>query len=432
MALDPSIALGVKPVEIQNPLNAFAQMSQIQNYQRQNELANRAIEQEDALNRAYAASLDKTTGQIDANLLRQNVAGANLGSKLPAIEKSLLDTRKTRGEVEAKEFELKIQKANKAIKDFASFNSREEILADLKRNVDLGNIDATKARQIESSLPQNPAELPAWQLRTLRGILDAKDQLEQNFTSQDNNGVIRVIATPKYAGGGGAQVVPGSQMTKVLSPAEIATNAREQQRIQLEKDRIANAENPKAVVRQTVASDGTVTNFNKFGDVVSTVKGVGKPSATYEKTEAQKKTMGRDLDLAISELDTITKDGGLIDQSTGSYIGKAVDIGARAFGTATAGDVAAGKLAPIADLALKMVPRFEGPQSNADTTSYKQAAGQLADTTLPAKIRKEAGKEVLRLMKARKNQFVTQDMASGNTAVPSGIAPPEGFVPDPQ
>ena len=56
MALDPSIALGVKPVEIQNPLNAFAQMSQIQNYQRQNELANRAIEQEDALNRAYAAS----------------------------------------------------------------------------------------------------------------------------------------------------------------------------------------------------------------------------------------------------------------------------------------------------------------------------------------------------------------------------------------
>jgi hypothetical protein len=94
------------------------------------------------------------------------------------------------------------------------------------------------------------------------------------------------------------------------------------------------------------------------------------------------------------------------------------------------GDIAAGQLAPIADLALKMVPRFEGPQSNADTTSYKQAAGQLADSTLPAEIRKAAGKEVLRLMKARKNQFITSDMASGNTAVPTSVAPPEGFVPD--
>lgn len=432
MALDPSIALGIRPVEVQNPLNAFAQAQQIQAYQRQNELANRAIEQEEALNRAYASAYNPQTGDIDVNKLRANVAGANIGSKLPAIEKSLLDTRKVRGEVEAKDFELKIQKANKAIKDFASFNSREEILADLDRNVKLGNIDATKARQIEASLPQNPAELPAWQLRTLRGILDAKDQLEQTFTSQDYGGGSRVIATPKYAGGGGAQMVSGSDIKKTMTPEGVATNARERERIQMEKDRIANAENPKAVVRQTVASDGTVTNYNKFGDVVSTVKGAGKPSATYEKTEAQKKTMGKDLDLAISELANVTKDGGLIDQSTGSYIGKAVDIGARAFGKATSGDIAAGKLAPIADLALKMVPRFEGPQSNADTASYKQAAGQLADNTLPAEIRKEAGKEVLRLMKARKNQFVTQDMASGNTAVPSGIAPPEGFVPDPQ
>ena len=431
MALDPSIALGVRPVEIQNPLNAFAQAQQIQTYQRQNELANRAIEQEDALNRAYAASLGNT-GEIDPNKLRQNVIGANLGSKLPAVEKTLLETSKLRNEVGKSDFELRIQKANKAVKDIASFDTREEIIADIQRNLKLGNIDPVKGQQLIASVPQNPAEVAGWQLKTLRGILDAKDQLEQTFTSQDFGGGSRVIATPKYAGGGGAQMVTGSDIKKTMTPEGMATDARERERIKLEKDRIANAENKAVVARQTIASDGTVTNFNKFGEVVSTVKGVGKPSATYEKTEAQKKTMGKDLELAISELANVTKDGGLIDQSTGSYIGKAVDIGARAFGKATSGDVAAGKLAPIADLALKMVPRFEGPQSNADTTSYKQAAGQLADTTLPAEIRKEAGKEVLRLMKARKNQFVTQDMASGNTAVPSGIAPPEGFVPDPQ
>jgi hypothetical protein len=160
------------------------------------------------------------------------------------------------------------------------------------------------------------------------------------------------------------------------------------------------------------------------------VKGAGKQSATYAKTEAQKKTLGNDLSVAISELGEITKDGGLIDQSTGSYIGKGVDIGYRAVGKATPGDIAAGKLAPIADLVLKMVPRFEGPQSDKDTASYKQAAGQLSDSGLPTEIRKEAGKEILRLMKNRKNQFITSDMAAGNTTAPSGVAPPEGFVPD--
>ena len=76
MALDPSIALGVRPVEVQNPLNQFAQVAQLQNFQRQSDLANRAIEQEDALNRAYANAYDPKTGNIDANRLRSNVAGA--------------------------------------------------------------------------------------------------------------------------------------------------------------------------------------------------------------------------------------------------------------------------------------------------------------------------------------------------------------------
>jgi hypothetical protein len=69
-----------------------------------------------------------------------------------------------------------------------------------------------------------------------------------------------------------------------------------------------------------------------------------------------------------------------------------------------------------------MVPRFEGPQSDKDTASYKQAAGQLNDATLPAKIRKAAGKEILRLMKKRENEFQTSDMAAGNVPAPSGGA----------
>jgi hypothetical protein len=155
------------------------------------------------------------------------------------------------------------------------------------------------------------------------------------------------------------------------------------------------------------------------------VIGGARPSATAEKTAAQRTQLGKDLGFAISELSNITKDGGLIDQSTGSGAGRLVDIGAGFVGQATKGAIAIGKIAPVADLALKMVPRFEGPQSDKDTASYKEAAGQLADSTLPTQIRKEAGKTVLRLMRERKNQFVTRDMAAeGAASSPAPAAVP--------
>jgi hypothetical protein len=265
MALDPNIALGVRPIELPNQLAQFAQASQIQNFQRQNELANRTIEQEDALNRAYASSLG-ATGEIDPNMLRRNVAGANLGSKLPAIEASLLTTRKLKGEVEKSDFQLRMDKANKAVKDIASFTSRDEILADLKRNRDAGNLDPAKADQIAASIPQDPAQIPAWQLKTLRGILDAKDQLEQQFTTQDFGGGTRVIATPKFAGGGGAQMVSGSQIAKTATPGELLVNARAQENLKIAQENQRREADPAfqqkiaeaKTLGQTIAKDKVV------------------------------------------------------------------------------------------------------------------------------------------------------------------------------
>jgi len=219
MALDPSIALGVRPIELPNQLAQYAQMQQIQGFQRQNELANRAIRQEDAANQAYANSIDPATGQIDPIKLRQNMVGANLGSKLPAYEKSMLETAELRNKVGKGDFELSMQKANQAIKNIANLNTREDIIADLTRNTQAGNLDLERAKQIEASIPQDPTQIPAWQLQTLRGMLEAKDRLEQQFTPQDYSGGTRIIATPKY-GGGPAQVVAGSDIKKTATIAD--------------------------------------------------------------------------------------------------------------------------------------------------------------------------------------------------------------------
>lgn len=182
---------------------------------------------------------------------------------------------------------------------------------------------------------------------------------------------------------------------------------------------------PAPRTQQVTLSDGTLGIMNMDTGAVTraTVGGAparAKPSAFAEKSTAQREQLSKDLTAAISELRDAAKEGGLIDQSTGSGAGRLVDVGARFVGQATKGDIAIGKLAPVADLVLKMVPRFEGPQSDKDTQSYKEAAGQLADATLPREIRKQAAKTIIRLMENRKGQFVTREMAAeGVTAPPA-------------
>lgn len=194
----------------------------------------------------------------------------------------------------------------------------------------------------------------------------------------------------------------GRYYAPALSPAE-------QQRLGMEQERLRLA--------QQAASP-------EFEQRMAAAKTTGTEQA---KANVAKQQLVRQIDLTIPELENATKKGGLIDQSTGSGIGRMADVAAGFVGQATPGAIATARLAPIADMALKMVPRFEGPQSDKDTQSYKEAAGQLANPSLPTEVRRQAGLEVLRLMKSRKNQFVTGDMATIGAPVqpsaPSGAGP---------
>jgi hypothetical protein len=168
-------------------------------------------------------------------------------------------------------------------------------------------------------------------------------------------------------------------------------------------------------------SAGNVTVLDKQGNIMRQLGAVGKPSATFEKTAALQKQHSRDLDLAITEIGNAIKPGGLLEKSTASGAGKLRDAAGNFIGVATEGSVAAASLKPIADLGLKMVPRFEGPQSDKDTASYKEAAGQLANENLPVATRRAAAETVVRLMKARKGQFVNEAMANEGIGAGAGV-----------
>lgn len=414
--------MGYKPVQVPNQLANYAQMQQIMGGQQEQQLnalkmqeyERARTEQEGWSN--YLAQADLTNPQTRIGALKYGKRGAEFGKALSEQEK-----------------------------DVAAATSSAATAQ--KTNID-------NSRSLLVGVNDQPA-YDAWRAYSIKNIPELANILPAQFTPEGKDSLLRtaedlskrLTAAPTTVAAGGSVYDPA---TKTFTQAPEKTPAPPAPPSMVAEYTFAKTPDggnfkgsyqdfvtaraaagrapaqpraePAPRTQQLTLSDGSVVLVNMDTGVTTPITaggaGVkGKPSATAEKTAIQRKQLGLDLDNAITELTDVIKEGGLIDQSTGSGAGRLIDLAAGFGGTATSGAIAIGKLQPIADLALKMVPRFEGPQSNADATSYKQAAGQLADATLPREIRKEAAKTVLRLMKSRKNQFASPEMAA------EGVAP---------
>ena len=71
-----------------------------------------------------------------------------------------------------------------------------------------------------ASMPTDPAQFDAWRRNTAAKTLTGAQQLEQEFTTQNLGTSTRVIRTPKF-GGGGAEVVEGSEAAVDIKPTVV-------------------------------------------------------------------------------------------------------------------------------------------------------------------------------------------------------------------
>ena len=527
MAIDASIALGIKPIQFENPLNNMVKFSNIQNDMQTNQMNQMKMNEANRLqgvNARFSSDLSNL-GDPNApdyeNNLRQAYIRKNDIPGYQAHVTADLANQKTRGDIQKQAQEY----AGSIARDLGRNSSDANTTAWFEDSMDSHLFSPDQKVKITNEYGKLMAmalpERKAYLLAQNASVAEAKPTTYQ----QDVGGSTNIVSVPAF---GGAPTVLSSTK-KTLNPDQalgvpvgydegsvslqakndslnaklaelnapgttperakalegeiqqdrrsisaqqqdqesmrLAAQQAKQPRQELEnllRDRAAlvaklgpAAKNdpvvngmtarinfltthpgqepvdPRKVANTVPGESGSIDQFNIYGQKIGHYEGVAKPSAQFIKTREQTKTLGKNLDLAIAELENATKDGGLIDQSTGSGLGKLANT-ARGFitGGASKGAIAGAKLAPIADLGLKMVPRFEGPQSDKDTQSYKEASGQLADTSIPNEIRKDAGKTVLRLLKARKGQFVTPEMAAQGEAPAGGIAPPAGFVAD--
>jgi hypothetical protein len=389
MPIDPNIPLQAKNPQIETGMNQLAMMGDAMKIGEMQ----RGMQEENALRQIISSGSDLNSPETIRKMYEISPAkGMAFEKNRMELGKSRLEGKKLGFELTAKGMDIMRERS----RDLLQNTSNENFIAHIQEGVRDGLISPEQAqRSVQTFTAIPPDQRVAY---VTQNLARAEKIYETNTVSESQKQ-------------SNATAIRGQNLTN--------ERALENQKLLYGPDVVANT---------VTDSAGNVTQFNRQGQVIGKPGAVGKPSATFEKTAALQKQMGKDLDLAITEIENAIKPGGKLEKSTASGAGKLRDAAGNFIGYATEGAVAAAELKPIADLGLKMVPRFEGPQSDKDTASYKEAAGQLANESLPVAIRRAAAKTVVRLMKSRKGQFVNEAMATegigaGTPALPAGFKP---------
>jgi uncharacterized protein (UPF0147 family) len=114
----------------------------------------------------------------------------------------------------------------------------------------------------------------------------------------------------------------------------------------------------------------------------------------------------RDADSALMLLDMAEP---LLENATGSSVGTARDAAMAVFGASTEGGEAAAQLKAIGGLLISKMPRMQGPQSNLDVQLYREMAGQIGDSTVPADVRRAAIQTIRELNQKYASQAAPAD-----------------------
>jgi hypothetical protein len=282
MAIDPNIALGVRPLEIANPLAQYGQIAQIQNAQNQNQLAQfqlgtarRQEESQNALSDAYQRSFNPQTGQFDPKLLISNVAQSKAAYLLPDIQAKLLESEskqatmaETQQKTKAGEFKLQQDKLNYGLKSLGDSPTPQDAIKKLNDGVTKGYFDfSTAAAETQKLQSMTPEQYREYRIEKVLGLVDAKDKLGfmlPKTRDRDIGGQIQTIQdNPRLPGYGmpiAGGVIPKTQTFADITSARQATTSASQLNLAREKFAFEQA-NPGYELKE--AEDGSIVGVNK-------------------------------------------------------------------------------------------------------------------------------------------------------------------------
>lgn len=280
--VNPAIAMGVKQLELPDPLAQYGKIAAIQQAQNQNALAQyqlgaaqRSEAAQNALSNAYQQAYNPQTGEVDANRLRQVLATGGFGSQIPAVEKGLLELqglkltqKKTAGEIKKQETDLVDARLKQArafldtidptdpnapemYRQWHRANHTDDVLGPLLAS--RGVTQEQSMARIEQAIQQGPQAFAQLINQSKLGTEKFMELNKPTITQQTLGGTVRAIQTPGL--GGAATVVPGSEATVTLTEAQKLQDQRERERIRLEGQRVGLEGRRVAVLESNAARD---------------------------------------------------------------------------------------------------------------------------------------------------------------------------------
>jgi hypothetical protein len=198
--IDYSIPGQIRPIQVESPMNAMAQAMQLRGLQESSQM-NALRMQEQALKTketqetsrqrnalaAYLANPKKPTDPLELEAGVRQVAPL-LADKFvdDQLKREELGVRTAERQAKTEELGLKKEereralskeKIETAIADITSFDKLDDIRMDIGRKIASGELKQEDADRVMAGLPFNNDDVPAWQIRTVRSLLSAKDRL---------------------------------------------------------------------------------------------------------------------------------------------------------------------------------------------------------------------------------------------------------------
>ena len=294
MAVNPAIAMGVRGIELQDPLTQYSRVAAIQHAQQQNQLARMQLEQSERdtqLRNQLRAFVPTMTPENRNQLLGYGAEGR-------AVYDALL-----KGEKDQREAEKSQRETEKAQEEIAA--KRLKLARDLLPAVNTPEQYAEWYQYTTTQLPGLAKMIPQQFSPDVKQMLmmEADKALEQHFVTQNLGGSTRVVAAPKY-GQGPARVVEGTEARVTMAPGEAERIANERVRIGLDSARLG-LEGRRVDALERKAMEGTPQGAQL------SKKEVQAREASFPKATTALKGFEADADELISDLERLKTHPGL-------------------------------------------------------------------------------------------------------------------------
>lgn len=199
MALDPNIILQTRGVQLDNPLDTYARVAQVQAARNQNRIADIAFQDRARATAADSSLASLLAGGSTGDDVVKGLAGQGYGSQALAYQKTNQEALKSSADLAKVEQEKMFKKQEQAKKQFEVVGqlvgswannpgiSKALMKSGINSAATSGVIppDVAQARLADiDKLPDDPQSLNAWALNMQKQVLSVKEQMDARQQEQ--------------------------------------------------------------------------------------------------------------------------------------------------------------------------------------------------------------------------------------------------------